>query len=129
MILGIGTDIVHIERIRRLIDNPGDPFFRRTFTARELDYAFGGSSPEWFLAGRFAAKEAIFKCLRSDGNLIRLSEIEILKNEWGAPEAGLSGLAERMARQKGAGTTHISISYDTDYAIAYAVMERKSEEE
>lgn len=71
-------------------------------------------------ATRFAGKEAVFKTFGVDGNAILLNEIEILENEVGQPIVILHGNAKRIAKQNQIQKILISLSYDTDYAIAYA---------
>jgi phosphopantetheine--protein transferase-like protein len=76
--------------------------------------------PLYSYATRFAGKEAVFKALHINGEDIRLNEIEILELENGQPFITLHGKAERISKERGISQIHISLSYDTDYAIAYA---------
>ena len=71
----------------------------------------------------FVMVEAVFKALNLNGNAIRLNEIEILENENGQPQVTLHGKAEQLAKEKKITTIMISLSYDTDYAVAYAAAE------
>lgn len=124
MIHGIGTDLLNIRHIQQLYhDNPNDIFFRKVFTDRERSLILARQSPLYSYATRFAGKEAVFKALRIHGNSIRLNEIEILENDKGAPTVTLSGNALAAAQQNHISHIHISLSYDTDYAIAYAICE------
>lgn len=126
MLLGVGTDIINIDRIRALIHNPEDSFFKKTYTGAELERGFWNSAPEVFLAGRFAAKEAVFKCLNMDGNLIRWNEIEIISDQWGTPQAVLTGMMKKRFQEMNATEILVSISYEKDYAIAFAVISRNN---
>lgn len=126
MLLGVGTDIINIDRIRALIHNPEDSFFKKTYTAAELERGFWNSAPEVFLAGRFAAKEAIFKCFNMDGSLIRWNEIEIITDQWGTPQAVLTGMMKKRFQEMNATEILVSISYEKDYAIAFAVISRNN---
>ncbi len=121
MIHGIGTDILKIEHIATILNkNPEDPFFVKTFTTNELTLINNRPTPLYSYATRFAGKEAVFKALGIGGNDIRLNEIEIMETEQGQPCVTLLGRAKEIASSKGITQVLISLSYDTDYAIAYA---------
>jgi phosphopantetheine--protein transferase-like protein len=121
MIHGIGTDILKIDHIATIFNvNPDDAFFYKTFTKNELTLINNRSNPLYSYATRFAGKEAVFKSLGIGGNDIRLDEIEILELENGQPCVILLGRAREIADKKGISQVLISLSYDTDYAIAYA---------
>ena len=113
MTYGIGTDILKISSIAESVADLNDPFVRKTYTPGEI--ALLNS-----FATRFAGKEAVIKSLNLHGNDIRLNEIEILENENGQPTVTLHGNALRLAEQKGISRILVSLSYDTDYAVAYA---------
>ncbi|MCI8281019.1 MAG: holo-ACP synthase [Lachnospiraceae bacterium] len=130
MIHGIGTDLINIRHIQQLyLENSEDIFFRKTFTDRERALIRTRQSPLYSYATRFAGKEAVFKALRVHGNSVRLNEIEILEDDNGAPTVTLHGAALTAARQNGISYIHISLSYDMDYAIAYAICEGNSSSE
>jgi len=120
MIKGIGIDILKIDKIATTIANPSDPFITKTYTANELNIIYDRPMPLYAFATRFAGKEAIFKCFGVDGNAIRLNELEILESKEGQPIVLLHGSAKQIADQKGIAKIFISLSYDTDYAVAYA---------
>jgi phosphopantetheine--protein transferase-like protein len=120
MLLGIGTDILKIDHIKSMVENQTDPFVTKTFTYKELELINARPLPLYSFATRFAGKEAVFKSLGIHGNSIRLSEIEILENEVGQPTVSLLDNAKKIAIEKGITDVLISLSYDTDYAIAYA---------
>lgn len=121
MIMGIGTDILYIKNLNPASLLPGDAFLRATYTPAEQEAAAKREVPLWYYATRFAGKEAIFKCLGAHPNGARLSDIEILNDEIGAPHVTLHGALAAHAQQKGIYSVHISLSYDTDYAQAFAV--------
>ncbi len=126
MLLGVGTDIINIDRMKSLIHNPRDSFFQKTFTNAELEKGFQNASPEVFLAGRFAAKEAVFKCFSMDESLIRWNEIEVLPDQWGAPQVVLTGMMKKRFQELKATEILVSISFEKEYAIAFAVISRNS---
>ncbi len=132
MIAGVGTDIVQIERIRKL--RPAA--VTRILTPAEEEYCRRHAAVDERIAGRFAAKEAILKALGTGlGDGANWRDIEILPDDKGAPRARfhgamsekISGLAAHASSQAGAPqhTTHchLSISHQGDYAIAYVVLE------
>lgn len=120
MIYGIGTDILKISNIEASVNDLTDAFVRKIYTEKEVALITSRSIPLYSFATRFSGKEAVFKSLDLYGDDIRLNEIEILENENGQPIVFLNGNAKKLATQKNISKIHISLSYDTDYAIAYA---------
>lgn len=123
MIHGNGTDIIKIDRLEMFVDHFDDPFIKKTYTENELKLIASREIPLNSLATRFAGKEAVFKSLGIEGNAIRLNEIEILETETGQPVVTLFGKAKLLADQFGITKIFVSLSYDTDYAIAFATAE------
>lgn len=123
MIIGIGVDIIEIERVRRAVDKAA--FRERVFTPAEIEYceARGKSSAQSF-AGRFAAKEAILKALGTGLRGGTLKELEIVNNDLGCPMARLSGFFKELADEKGVSNIWISISHSTGNAVAQCVLEK-----
>ena len=111
----IGTDLVEVARIRSAIQETGERFLNRIYTKTEQDYCRSKANPEIHYAGRFAAKEAIMKALKSSGYRKAISflsiEIEHLKS--GEPNAVLHFLHE--------GNCKVSISHTKFHAIAFSV--------
>ena len=131
MIAGVGTDIVEIGRIRRMMAEPAwDRFVRRVLTDRELALAEerSGRLAE-FVAGRFAAKEAVVKALGCGiGSRVGFRDIEILPGNAGEPQCELAAAAlERLGfdpAKRDAPRLHISISHSGEHAVAFAVAEK-----
>jgi holo-[acyl-carrier protein] synthase len=129
MIIGIGTDLVGIERIARVLQGRhGEMFLRRVLTKNELAMLETRSQQPTrvneFVAGRWAAKEAIAKALGCGiGAMVAFSDIEVLGNELGQPIGRLSEIAQRRLGSQQQ-RIHISISHAEGWAIAYAVIER-----
>lgn len=121
--LGHGIDLVAVERIARMLDEHGDRFLSRCYTAREQHYA--ADSPRRHaerLAARFAAKEAVLKSLGTgwrDG--IAWTDIEVVKGPAGQPGIQLHGRAEHIARQLGITRWLISLSHTESHATASAI--------
>lgn len=116
MILGIGTDICGVDRLKKTKDS----FRKRCYTQQELEYA--GGKPER-LAGMFAAKEALVKALGTGFQVADLHAVEVFHNENGAPYYRLSGWAKDSAEKLGVRHAFLSISHDNGNAIAFCVLE------
>ncbi|SCP98461.1 holo-ACP synthase [Anaerobium acetethylicum] len=126
MVLGVGTDIMRIEQLHREYLSAEDPFAKKNFTKRELEEAGRRDNPLHYLATRFAGKEAVYKALDWNGEHILFRDIEIQNRENGKPFVALSGKVKEFAMEKGITDIQISLSYDTGYAIAYAVAQNDS---
>ena len=114
----IGTDIVSVVRIEKIIQKDSQRFKERTYTPIEIKYCDSKAVPPIHFAGRFAAKEAIKKALLSSGIVsnIDFTGIEILSSESGAPEVRLNH------PQLDQTTCKVSISHNDDTAIAFALV-------
>lgn len=130
MILGIGTDVVNIERVEKLLAEFGERFEQRMFTAGEIDYANkrGNADPRAkasTLAKRIAAKEAFVKaigCGFADG--IAWKEIEVSSDPLGKPSITASGVAQtklRAVSPRGI-LPRIDVSLADDYPMAQAFV-------
>ena len=113
----LGIDIVKVERIRAAIERFGERFSNRVLTPTERRYVRG--RPETF-AGRWAAKEAVSKVLGLGVRGIGWTEIEIERLPTGQPAIRLHGRAEQRAAQLGMGRIALSITHESDYAVAVA---------
>jgi len=120
MTYGIGTDIVKISHLKPFAETLNDPFIQKTYTEKELKLILSREVPLNSLATRFAGKEAVFKSLSISGDHVRLNEIEILENDFGQPQVILHGYIKKLAEERNIQKILISLSYDTDYAVAYA---------
>ena len=115
----IGTDIVKISRIERLIK---DKIPSKIFTQDETDYISSKKNAPQAASGIFAAKEAVLKCLGT-GIAIPLCDIDIGHDQSGKPCVSLTGKANMHANKLGITDMEISISHDGEYAIAYATAQ------
>ena len=125
MIVGIGTDIVRVSRIRGLLERYPN-FVTRVFSDGEIDYCRQRSSPEQSYAARFAAKEAVMKALGTgwDGR-VNWRDIEVVSAGEGGPKIMLqNGAWDKMAELE-AYRAHLSLSHESDYALAFVVLERQ----
>jgi holo-[acyl-carrier protein] synthase len=121
-ILGIGTDIVECLRIRRMIEKHGELFLTRVFTDRELRYCQRSKNATEHFAGRWAAKEAVLKCLGTGWSKgLCWTDIEVANDPAGKPAVGLHAATSDHARALGIRDVMISISHCRAYAVAYAL--------
>lgn len=123
MTIGIGTDILKISRIEQDVSDGKRTFINAVYTGRERAEAEERSKPALFYATRFAGKEAVYKCFGEVSGEIRWNEIEILSGENGKPTVSLSGACRAHAELLGIKSIHLSLSYDGEYAIAFAIAE------
>lgn len=122
MIVGIGCDIIEIERIARAIKR--ESFIRRVFTAEEAAYCQRrGQQPAASFAARFAAKEAVLKALGTGLREGSLQEIAVDNDGLGKPLVQLSGHFAMLAKQLGVKNIQISLSHSRELATAYVIME------
>lgn len=122
MIVGIGCDIIEIERIARAIKR--ESFIQRVFTAKEAAYCQSrGQQAAASFAARFAAKEAVLKALGTGLREGSLQEIAVANDALGKPLVQLSGHFASLSRQLGVKNIQISLSHSRDFAVAYVIME------
>ena len=117
--LYIGTDIVDVERIKASIDNYSGKFVKKIFSIKEQEYCSIKSNPEIHYSGKFAAKEAVVKAIKSSGfeGAISLKDIKIINNKDGSPYVKLNFDFK--------GEIKVSISHTQMHAIAFAILKIK----
>ncbi len=121
-IIGLGTDIIEIERIKKAGEkNPR--FLQRILTEDEYNYCFNKGSKYQSAAVRFAAKEAVVKALGTGFSNISLLDIEIINNESGKPEVILKNNALRIFQDIKGKDIQLSLSHDKKQAIAFVVIQ------
>ena len=113
----LGIDIIKVERIRAALERFGPRFSRRVLTDAEQRYV--RDRPET-MAGRWAAKEAVSKVLGLGVRGIGWRDIEIERLPTGQPSVRLHGRAEQRAAQLRMDRIAVSISHESDYAVAIA---------
>jgi holo-[acyl-carrier protein] synthase len=121
MVIGIGIDIIEIDRVKKSVDEFGDHFLNKIYTPLELKYCLSKSNKYQHLAARFAAKEAIYKAL-STGWAKDLSwqDLEIINAPNGMPTVNLKGNLENFLSADQ--NLKISMSHSRDYVACVAII-------
>lgn len=126
MLVGLGIDIVELDRIQDALDRHGQRFVERVLTPAERETLPSGNITP-FLAARFAAKEAASKALGTgmrDG--VGFQTIQVRREPSGKPALELLGPALELARTLGAERFHLSLTHGRDTAAAVAILESAS---
>jgi len=119
MLHGIGTDLLAMSRVKTMENDRS--FLKRVFTADEREQAQQREDPLRYYATRFSGKEAVFKALRTDPDSLDMRDIEILADENGAPCVTLHGELRSMADAMGVGEIKISVTWESDYVLTFAM--------
>ncbi|MGQ9798123.1 MAG: holo-ACP synthase [Ignavibacterium sp.] len=125
MVIGIGIDIIEIERIKKSIDRFGEHFINKIFTENEIKYCSSKYNKYQHYAARFAAKEAVYKALASSWQPIASwKSMEIVNEQSGIPKLVTFGkLREFLSDDK---EIKISISHSDNYVTSVAIVYKKS---
>ncbi|HLX64305.1 MAG TPA: holo-ACP synthase [Planctomycetota bacterium] len=124
MIVGVGIDLIELERIQAVYERHRERFVSRILTASERAYVLKYADPTQRLAGRWAAKEAALKALGTGlAQGIGWRDVEILPDEHGKPLLTLHGKALERAAALGARVFHVTISHSITLAIAQVILE------
>lgn len=126
MVVGMGTDIVEVDRVSVGLERFGWRYAARILSPAELELLApdGSLPPAARLAGRFAAKEAAVKALGTGFSAcIGLHDVEILHDVHGRPCLSFVGQARVRQQELGARRRHVSISHERHYAVAVVILE------
>ncbi len=124
-ILGIGIDIVDIERIRDLRLRHGERLGHTVFLPGELAFCLARPNPDECLAARFAAKEATMKALGTGwGEGVSFLGIEVIREAGGKPGILLHGATLEKSLELGAGRIHLTLSHARTLATAQVLIEK-----
>jgi holo-[acyl-carrier protein] synthase len=130
MILGIGSDVVEIERVRNVMMRHGQSFVDRCFTLSEQKLADGKKDQAKFWAKQFAAKESVVKALGTGfRSPIRWHDIEVLRDQLGRPIVTLNSGALQVANtfcsvDNTSWRFHLTLSDEKNIAIAFSIFEQ-----
>ena len=124
MIIGIGTDIINISRIEAMLERRGNRFAQKILGPNEYQRFLETKNKTTYLAKRFAAKEAASKALGTgfrDG--LWFTHIEVENDEMGKPRLVFNRRGAEMEASLGIKSTHLSVTDEKDYAVAFVVLE------
>src|SRR6266850_574202 len=123
MILGIGIDIIEVERITASYKRFGERFLHRILHPNEISYCLSHRLPGPFLAARFAAKEAISKAFGTGiGAQLGWQDMEVGRKESGEPFVILHERGQALLKARGAQGIRISLSHTQQHATAVAIL-------
>ncbi|MFP6900423.1 MAG: holo-ACP synthase [Opitutales bacterium] len=124
-VLGVGVDLVEVDRIRKSRQNHGEHFLEKVFTEEEREYCLGMSDPDPHLAVRFAAKEAVAKAFGTGiGEDVGWRSISVSRTGDGAPIVILDDQATTKLKSMGGSNVLLSLSHLANLAVAFAVITR-----
>jgi len=123
-VLGIGVDLVEVERIQHSLDRFGERFMKRVFTEGEIAYCQSMKFSARHFAARFAAKEAVSKAFGTGiGKAMGWRDIDVHKKESGEPFLVLHRGAEALAKKRAVKSVWISLSHTEHHAVAMIALE------
>lgn len=109
----MGIDLEEIQRFKRMSFARHSDFYKKIFTGAEIKYCLSKEDPYPHFAARFAAKEAVLKCIK--GAIYKIRDVEIKNDKNGAPSVKVRGYREKFL---------ISLSHTKEYACAIAILSK-----
>jgi holo-[acyl-carrier protein] synthase len=125
--VGVGIDLVDLDRVRLLLASKGEQAMTRFFSERERQYLSSRPDPTGHAAARIAAKEAVYKAMQAlpGARGVGWREIEVARDEEGRPAIRLYGLAAKIASEQGGLQIKISLTHSALSAGAIAIVETR----
>jgi holo-[acyl-carrier protein] synthase len=121
MILGVGIDIVEIDRIKNTLEKWNTRFLEKVFTENEINYCNSKANPAQHFAARFAAKEAFYKALpKNKDYTVSWKEIEVISMKNGNPVISFTEKSKELELIH----AHLSLSHSLNSAVAVVVLEK-----
>ncbi|MFO7952606.1 MAG: holo-ACP synthase [Bacillota bacterium] len=127
MLLGVGVDLVAVNRIKKVYGKFPERFLSRLFTEREKAQFQEKGAPMASLAARFAAKEAVLKAIGCGIGPAAMREVEIFAPAGKQPEVKLSGIAAKLAEERKITAVTISLTHEAPFACAIAAAYNSSD--
>ncbi len=125
VLLGLGCDLIEVERIHKVLERHGDRFLSRVFTPEEQEYCSGLKFPHKHYAARWAAKEAVSKTFTTGiGTHLDWTSVSIYHGERKEPLVRLDAKAQALLAQVGATGVLVSLSHTETHAMAVAALVR-----
>ena len=123
-VIGVGTDLVQVERVRRVLERHGERFAARVLDEREMQRWRTHADPGSYLARRWAVKEAAAKALGTGiGGSLGFHDLHVTNTAAGAPRLEVAGRGAETARLLGVDRWHVSLSDDGGFALAFVLAE------
>lgn len=123
LLIGLGADVIEVERVRGVIERQGQRFLDRVFTTEERTYCDAKAHPHKHYAARFAAKEAIAKCFSTGiGAELGWRAMSVYHGPRMQPLVRLDEQGAALLRRVGATDIHLTLSHTETVAIAVAVL-------
>jgi len=123
VVIGIGADLIEVERVRGVLERQGERFLARVFTDEERAYCGSMAHPHKHYAARFAAKEAVSKCFSTGiGGELGWRSVSIYHGPRHQPLVRLDEKGEALLRHVGATHVHVTLSHTDTMAMAVAVL-------
>ena len=123
MIVGVGVDIVRVDRIFKVLQRRGESFARRILTPSEMAIYSQAGRPEAYLAKRFATKEAAVKAFGTGIGRISFQDITVSSSLTGQPILTFLGFAKQLCIDRKIVKSWVSISDETNLATAFVILE------
>jgi holo-[acyl-carrier protein] synthase len=124
MILGVGTDLAEVGRIRESIARFGDRFLNRIYTPGEQSYALSKANSAERFAARFAAKEAGMKAIGTGWSQgVTWQDFAVVNELSGRPTLRLTGVAKQVADRLGVQSVSLSLTHTKETAFAVVILE------
>jgi len=125
MIYGVGTDLVDIKRVEKILSKNRDGFVRRVLSEHEQALFANKADSAAYCAKRFAAKEAFAKALGTGiGKTVSFQDLTVRNNEDGKPHFIPSEKLRQYLVEKNIKQAHLSISDESQTAIAFVILEK-----
>jgi len=125
VLVGLGADLIEVERVRGVLERQGPRFLERVFTDEERAYCAGMAHPHKHYAARFAAKEAVSKCFTTGiGAELGWRSVSIYHGARNQPLVRLDEKGQALLAQVGATHVHVTLSHTESHALAVAVLVR-----
>ena len=125
MIYGIGTDLVEVNRMEKIIQRWGERFTEKVYSQDEIDYCTRKAYPAIHYAARFAAKESFLKSLGIGlGMGVSLKDIEIINNAQGNPQLKMNERIRKVLDTHGIISVQISMTHTREHAHAVVILEQ-----
>jgi holo-[acyl-carrier protein] synthase len=127
MILGIGIDIIEVQRVEKLLEKRGESFLNRVFLPEEIEYCREKGYPAQHYAARLAVKEAVMKAFGEGWtDKIGWKDIRVTRTHKGQPGVELVEKGKKLQEEKGVNSILISLSHADNYSVAQAIIIRNN---